>query len=123
MSDEATSKTPELQAAARHRRLKPKNLLEFPVQSLAHEVMRKKRRSARVDANPITWWVVIPSAWARQAGYLSRSAKLLWQPMERALTVPPPFSGADIALVSRHVYAFRLVAAAALESIVKAAAI
>jgi len=67
------------------------------------------------------WWAVFPSAWAKHADKLRRSAELLWIPLDHALILQAPFSQSDFELWD-HVYAFLLVAGASLEAMFKAAA-
>jgi hypothetical protein len=68
------------------------------------------------------WWAVTPLAWYRHAERLKRSAELLWAPLDHSMNLSGPFSADELALWD-HVYAFLLVAGAALEAIFKAAAI
>ena len=65
---------------------------------------------------------VLPGIWRRHAEKLRRSAELLWAPMDRALTLEPPWENEDLELWD-HSYAFLLVAGAAIEAMLKAAAI
>ncbi len=74
------------------------------------------------ETGTVMWWAVLPSAWMRHAARLRRSAQQLWQPLDHALMLKPPFSKADLALWD-HSYAFLLVAGASLEAMFKAVAI
>lgn len=81
-----------------------------------------RRSKVQLETGSVMLWAVLPAAWHRHAGHLRQSAELLWGPLDRALTLRPPFHADDLAL-GNHVYAFLLVAGAALEAMIKAAAI
>lgn len=66
-------------------------------------------------------WGAFPTAWVRHAERLRGSAEVLWQPIDKALLATLPLTASDVALWD-HIYAFLLVAGAALEAILKAAA-